>query len=144
MLSPGNLLVQYLCGPKIHTDLAEKPLAIIGNASNKIGEFSLAMIPLSSIKMFFAVVEKECDADLLNHGDNIPDEFCKDTKLHQSLAAHVGMALPNIFLIYFEKNIPLGPITSDETKLAFNLWAPVTRHGASWLEWYSNTGRELI
>ena len=37
MVSPGSLLVQYLCGPKIHTDLAGTPLAIIGNASNKIG-----------------------------------------------------------------------------------------------------------
>ena len=58
MVSPGNLLVQYLCGPKIHTDLARKPRAIIGNASNKIREFSLAMNPLLSIKMLFAVVKK--------------------------------------------------------------------------------------
>jgi hypothetical protein len=29
------------------------------------------------------------------------------------------MVLPNIFLIYFGQDIPLGPITSDDTKLAF-------------------------
>jgi hypothetical protein len=51
MNSPGNLSVQYLCGPKIHTDLAGKPLSIMGNTSNKFGEFSLEMIPLSSVKM---------------------------------------------------------------------------------------------
>ena len=136
MVLSVNLLVQYLCGPKIHTNLAGKPLAIIGNTSNKIGEFSLAMIPLSSIKMFFAVFKKECNADLLEHGDNIPDEFCKDTKWHRSLSTHVGMALPNIFLIYFGQN----------TRQSWLLiaWAPVTRYGASWLEWLSNTGRKSI
>ena len=55
VISLGNLLVQYLCGPKIHTDLAGKPLAIIRNSSNKIGNFSLVMIPLLSVKMFFSV-----------------------------------------------------------------------------------------
>ena len=40
MILPGNLSVQYLCGPKIHTNLAGKPLAtIVGNNSNKFGEF---------------------------------------------------------------------------------------------------------
>ena len=29
------------------------------------------------------------------------------------------MVLPNIFLIYFGQDIPLGPIMSDDTKLAF-------------------------
>ncbi len=29
------------------------------------------------------------------------------------------MVLPNIFLIYFGKDIPLGPIMSNRTKLAF-------------------------
>ena len=120
MVLPGNLSVQYLCGPKIHTDLAGKPLAIIGNVSNKIGEFSLAIIPLSSVKIFFSAIKKGCNADLIEHGDNIPDEFCKETKWHQSLATHVGMVLPNIFLVYFGQNIPLGPIMSEKIKLAFD------------------------
>ena len=30
------------------------------------------------------------------------------------------MVLPNIFLIYFGQDIPLGPVTSDDTKLAFD------------------------
>jgi hypothetical protein len=29
------------------------------------------------------------------------------------------MVLPNIFLIYFGQDIPLGPVTSGDTKLAF-------------------------
>ena len=66
MVAPGNLLVQYLCGPKVHTDLAGTPLAIVGNTSNKFGEFSLAMIPLSSVKMFVSILERGDDVHLLN------------------------------------------------------------------------------
>ena len=75
MILPGNLLVQYLCGPKIHTNLAGKPLTIVGNTSNKLGKFFLAMIPLSSVKMFVSVVKKGSGANLLDHGDDIPNEF---------------------------------------------------------------------
>ena len=78
MILPGNILVQYLCGPKIHNNLAGKPLAIVGNTSNKFGEFSLAMIHLSSVKMFVSILERGGNANLLNlleHGDDIPNEF---------------------------------------------------------------------
>ncbi len=83
MFAPGNLLIQYLCAPKVHTDLAGKPLAIVGNTSNKFGEFSLAMIPLSSVKMFISIVQKDDDVHLLNlieHGNDIPNNLRKDTK----------------------------------------------------------------
>ena len=95
------------------------------------------MIPLSSVKMFFAVIKKGCDADLLDHGDDIPDESHEDTKWYQSLAVHVGMAFPNIFLIYFGKNIPLSTITSDETKLAFDCL------GTSYKAWSIMVGMAL-
>ena len=47
MILLGNRLSQYLCGPKIHTNLDGKSLAIVGNTRNKFGKFTLAMIPLS-------------------------------------------------------------------------------------------------
>jgi hypothetical protein len=122
MVSPGNLLVQYLYGPKVHTDLAGKPLAIVGNTSNKLGEFSLGMLPLSTVKMFISILGKGGDVNTLNlieHGDDIPDEFRKDTSWYNTAETHVGMVLPNIFLIYFGQDIPYGLVTSDDTKLAF-------------------------
>ena len=74
--------------------------------------------------MFVSVVKKGGNTNLLEHCDDIPNKFCKDTKLYDSPAAHVGMVLPNIFLIYFGQDIPLGPIMSDDTKLAFEcLWS---------------------
>jgi hypothetical protein len=141
MVSPGTLLVQYLCGPKVHTDLAGKPMAIVGNTSNKFGQFSLAMIPLSSVKMFVSILEKDGDVHLLNlleHGNDIPNEFRKDTKWHDSKETHVGMVRPNIFLIYFGQDIPLGPVTSDGTKLAFE------RLGTGYEAWSIMAGVALI
>ena len=38
-LAPGTSIVQYLYAPKIHHDLGGAPKTIVGNASNKIGEF---------------------------------------------------------------------------------------------------------
>jgi len=65
MVLQVNLLVQYLCGPKVHTYPAGKPLAIVGNTSNKFGEFSLAMIPLLSVKMLVSILEKGGDVHTL-------------------------------------------------------------------------------
>jgi len=76
MIFPGNLLVQYLCGPKIHTNLAGTPHAIVGNTSNKFGKFYLAMIPLSSVIMFVSILKRGGDANLLNlleHSHDIPN-----------------------------------------------------------------------
>jgi hypothetical protein len=140
MVAPGNLLVQDLCAPKVHTDLAGKPLAIVGNTSNKFGKFSLAMIPLSSVKMFFSIIERDNDVHLLNlieHGDDIPNNFRKDTKWYESPATHVGTVLPNVFLIYFGQDVPLGPITSDDTKLAFE------RLGTGYETWSIMAGAAL-
>ena len=81
--------------------------------------------------------QKRCNADLLEHGDNIPNKFHKDTKWHQSLATHVGMALPNIFLINFGQNIPFSPIMPDKTKLAFD------RLGSSYEAWRIMAGVAL-
>jgi len=39
-VAPGSSIVQYLYAPTIHHDLGGKPKLIVGNASNKLGEFS--------------------------------------------------------------------------------------------------------
>ena len=36
---PGSLSLQYLYAPQLHCNLSGKPIAIIGNCSNKPGEF---------------------------------------------------------------------------------------------------------
>ncbi len=48
-INPGSLCTQYLYAPQIHFNLAGKPIAFIGNSSNKMGEFSLIKIDVTSI-----------------------------------------------------------------------------------------------
>jgi hypothetical protein len=45
--------------PQIHFDLASKPIAIIGNLSNKMGEFSLIKIDVMSICLFPYITSQE-------------------------------------------------------------------------------------
>ncbi len=40
-VTPGSTTLQYLFNPMIHHDLTGNPTTIIGNSSNKQGEFSL-------------------------------------------------------------------------------------------------------
>ena len=44
-LAPGTSIVQYLFAPKIHHHLGGAPKSIVGNASNKLGEFSCVKVP---------------------------------------------------------------------------------------------------
>ena len=46
----GSSIVQYLYAPRIHHDLGGEPKLIVGNASNKLGEFSCVYITFASVK----------------------------------------------------------------------------------------------
>jgi hypothetical protein len=48
-LSPGLLNLQYLYAPKLHCNLSGTLVAIIGNCSNKLGEFTMIKINVASI-----------------------------------------------------------------------------------------------
>ena len=58
-IAPGTSIVQYLFAPKIHHDLGGTPKLIIGNASNKLGEFSCVAMPLASLKLFGCITSKD-------------------------------------------------------------------------------------
>ena len=58
-IAPVTSIVQYLFTPKIHHDLGGTPKMIIGNASNKLGEFSCVAMPLASLKMFGCITQKD-------------------------------------------------------------------------------------
>ena len=48
-LAPGITTVQYLFASKIHYNLGGAPKSIVGNASNKLGEFSCVTVPIASL-----------------------------------------------------------------------------------------------
>jgi hypothetical protein len=89
-INPGSLCTQYLYAPQIQFNLAGKPIAFIGNSSNKMGEFSLIKIDVTSICLFPYVKDKATMDVSLNHGDDLPKE---------SIPKPIGMILKNSSLI---------------------------------------------
>ncbi len=69
-INPGSLCTQYLYAPQIHFNLAGKPIAVIGNLSNKMGKFSLTKIDITSIRLFPYIKDKATTDISLNHGDD--------------------------------------------------------------------------
>ncbi len=50
--APGLSIVQYLYAPRIHHNLGGDPKLIVGNASNKMGDFSCVYILLTAMRMY--------------------------------------------------------------------------------------------
>jgi hypothetical protein len=51
-VTPGSTTLQYLSDPMIHHDLTGNSTTIIGNSSNKQGEFSLMKVDTASFCLF--------------------------------------------------------------------------------------------
>jgi hypothetical protein len=51
-INPEYLCNQFRYAPLIHFNMAGKPIAFIRNLSNKMGEFSLIKIDVTSIRLF--------------------------------------------------------------------------------------------
>ena len=114
----GSLETQFIFNPQVHTKPNGTPIAILGNASNKMGEFTLVSLSLASIFLFPCVIQKE-DNYILPHGVDIPSDLLVGSTWHGSADTFVCMAVPNVVLFYFGQEIPQGCISMDSTKAAF-------------------------
>jgi hypothetical protein len=74
------MCIQYLYAPQLHYGLSGTPLAIIGNSSNKKGEFSLIKIDMAFFHLFAFVDAGSSIDQNLTHGDEIPKEHLSDTQ----------------------------------------------------------------
>jgi hypothetical protein len=126
----GSLCTQYLYVPQIHFNLAGKPIAFIGNLSNKMGEFILIRIDITSICLFCYIKDKATYDDSLNHGDDLPTESLSKTNWNDFEEPIVGTLIPNFFIPSFGQDLPHGNISDDEIKgkliclgTGYELWA---------------------
>ncbi len=129
-INPGSLCTQYLYASQIHFNLAGEPIAFIGNLSNKMGEFSLIKIDVTSIHLFPYIKDKENMDDSLNQGDNFPKELLFKTNCNDFEEPIVGTLIPNFFITYFGQDLPHGDISDDKIKVklvylgtGYELWA---------------------
>ena len=100
-ISPGSLCTQYLYAPQIHFNLAGKPIAFIGNLSNKMGMSSLIKIDITSIRLFPYIKEKATMDVSLNHGDDFPKESLSKTDWNDFKEPIIGTLIHNFFVTYF-------------------------------------------
>ena len=120
----GSLETMFIYNPQVHTKLNGTPSAILGNASNVIGEFTLVSLSLDLVFLFPTIIRKE-EHHALSPGRDIPKELLTGTTWHEDDdETFVWTAVPNIFLIYFGQNVPRGLISLDSTKTAFGNLGP--------------------
>jgi hypothetical protein len=100
-INPGSLCTQLLYAPQIHFNLAGSLIAFIGNLSNKMGEFSLIKIDVTSIRLFPYLKDKATMDANLNHGDDMPADLLSKTNWKDFTEPIVGTLIPIFFITYF-------------------------------------------
>jgi hypothetical protein len=78
-INPGSLCTKYFNAPQIHVNLAGKSIAFIENSSNKMGEFSLIKMDVTSICLFPYIKDKVTMDVSLNHAGNFPKKSLSET-----------------------------------------------------------------
>ena len=119
-IAPGSSIVQYLYAPKIHHDLGGESKLIVGNASNKLGEFSCLYIPFASLKMFACISKREKLDTLLKYLLDLKNEALANTDWFNTTEKYVCVLLPTFFILFFGQKPPTGDIMSDNVKMAFS------------------------
>ncbi len=121
-VSPGSSIVQYLHAPRIHHDLGGEPKLIVGNASNKLGEFSCVYIPFAAIRLFACIADERKLDTLLTYILHLENEALNNTDWYDLMGKkYVCALLPNFFILYFGQKPPTGDIMLDDVKMEFTM-----------------------
>jgi hypothetical protein len=118
-----------------HHDLSGAPTTIIGNSSNKNGEFSLVKIEIASFWLFPYIAPKNDFDPLLVHGQDqdLMEEWLGETSnLKTFKEPAVATLPPNFFIIYYGQKVPHSDIRTNKVKskmmhlgTGYDLWARV-------------------
>ncbi len=129
-INPGSLCTQFLYASQIYFNLADNPIAFIGNLSNKMGKFSLIKFNVTSIHLFSYIKNKATMDANLNRGDNMPADWLIETDWKDFKELFVRTLIPSFFITYFGPVLPHGNISDNEIKAklvhlgtGYELWA---------------------
>jgi hypothetical protein len=130
-----------LYAPQIHFNLAGKPIAFIGNSSNKMSEFSLIKINVMSIRLFPYIKNKATMNASLNHGDDLLADLLSEPNWKDFEEPIIGMLIPDFFITYFGQVLPHGKISDDKIKAklmrlgtGYKLWANTANNATKKLD----------
>jgi hypothetical protein len=136
-INPGSLCTQFIYAPQIHFNLAGKPIAFIGNLSNKMGEFSLIKINVTSICLFPYIKDKATMVASLNHGDDLPAELISKNDWKDFEEPIVGTLIPTFFITYFGQVLPHSNIVDEKIK------AKLMRLGTGYEVWANTANNDF-
>ena len=92
---------------------------IIGNASNKLGEFSCVAVNLASLKLFGCITQKEKVDAMMPYKLAFKNGNLINTDWHIFGTTYVGLLLPNFWILYSGQKPPTRDVTLDDAKIEF-------------------------
>jgi hypothetical protein len=134
-VAPGSYNLSYIYAPQVHTDLSGNFIGFVGNASNKIGEFSCIHIHKDAFGLF-QIIDSNVNMDetMPGHSSTVTlfdSDLLTDTEWKSSSDPIIGALFLNFFIVYFGQDFPKGDISSDDIKVNF------TKLGAGYSLWIS-------
>jgi hypothetical protein len=107
-VNPGSYNLSYIYAPQVHTNLSGNFLGFVGNASNKIEEFSCVHIHKDSFG-FFQIINSKVNLEevMPGHSSSITP-FALDLLTNMDWANPsdniIGALFPNFFIVYFSQD----------------------------------------
>ncbi len=140
-VAPGSYNLSYIYAPQIHINLSGNFLGFVGNASNKIGEFSCIHIHKDSFGLFQIVDSKANLEEAMPGHSSTVIPFASDQLTNTDWANPSddisGTLFPNFFIVYFGQDFIQGGISSDNIKVKF------AKLGAGYDLWVSATAEAI-
>jgi hypothetical protein len=101
-VAPGSYNLSYIYAPQVHTDLSGNFIGFIGNASNKIGEFSCVHIHKDAFG-FFQIINTNANVDETMPGHSstvtpLDSDLLTNTDWKNSSDPIIGAFFPNFSL----------------------------------------------
>jgi hypothetical protein len=131
----GSYNLSYIYSPQVHTDLSGNFIGFIGNASNKIGEFSCVHIHKDAFGLFQIIdYNVSVEEAMPGHSSTVAPfalDLLTNTEWRNLSDTINGVLFPNFFIVYFRQNFPKGDISSDDIKVNF------AKLGAGYSLWIS-------
>jgi hypothetical protein len=117
-VAPGSYNLSYIYAPQVHTNLSGNFLGFVGNASNRIGEFSCIHIHKDSFG-FFQIINSKANLDkaIPGHSSNVTPftlDLLTNTDWADLSDNIIGALFPNFFVVYFGQDCPQGAISSND------------------------------
>jgi hypothetical protein len=113
-VAPGSYNLSYIYAPQVHTDLSGNFIGFVGNASNKIGEFSCVYIHKDAFGLFQIIdYNVNVEETMPGHSSTVTpfaSDLLTNTEWKNSSDAIIGVLFPNFFIVYFGQDFPKGDI----------------------------------